>query len=331
MPAGETSTFKVIETELAFEILVGALGSPPMLDMPNELKPRSVFGGCDEVELVRLFLAIFPLHEKPYGFAFGSRNAFVRNGKNTPRSELCGEYFLRPFSPSGSTKAIAFTDLVGVLRDRQCLSSATSVEGIESPHLGRGPDGNTVQQAFFANISPKLGGISVGRIDQNHAAWNAFLKRPSNHLDRELRLRLELDVVGNSSLFTSDWVIGPLLRKVQLEIDGQVVTLRRDSEANTNLAVRDLSGGTGVLSFDSNGVLALFQEPSVIDDPVRNRLSLRHRCESVPRGFFPSFVITPLRVRDEMLNSLMLGIYLVRIWACPRRNRLHTLSCAISK
>ena len=43
MPPPEAPTFKVIEAELTFEILIGAFRAPTLLDVADEFFPRHVF------------------------------------------------------------------------------------------------------------------------------------------------------------------------------------------------------------------------------------------------------------------------------------------------
>jgi len=68
MPAAEAASFKVIEAELALEVLIYAFGSPALLDQLNELHERhSLIGG--EVEVARLVVVIAPFADEPYTIA----------------------------------------------------------------------------------------------------------------------------------------------------------------------------------------------------------------------------------------------------------------------
>ncbi len=69
VPAGEASSFELVEAQLALQVLVDTLGAPSLHDKPDELAPGDVLGqGRDEV-VGRLLLAVAPLDEEPLGVA----------------------------------------------------------------------------------------------------------------------------------------------------------------------------------------------------------------------------------------------------------------------
>src|SRR5687767_5614853 len=69
--------------------------------------------------------------------------------------------------------------------------------------------------------------------------------------------------------------VRPTTRQIELEIQRDVLGARRDSEADADLTVGDLAGGTRVLPLHAHGVFALLWEAGVVDDPRRDRLALR--------------------------------------------------------
>jgi len=58
----------------------------------------------------------------------------------------------------------------------------------------------------------------------------------------------------------------------------------RGAEAHGGLAVRNLSCRTGVLPLNADRVLALFQEPGVVDDPRGDGFTALHRGDGVPQA-----------------------------------------------
>ena len=166
MPSLKASSLEVIETQLTLEILVGALGSPPLLDVSNQLLLGNVGRSGDEVELGWLRLAVLPLHQEPNDFSFGAWDSFVGNRQHTPRCKLGRELAAGSLSPGRSTKPTSVDDLVGVLGNAQGLAASATATRIELPHLGRRIDGHSIRKAFFPHLASKPRGVSVGRIDQ---------------------------------------------------------------------------------------------------------------------------------------------------------------------
>src|SRR5690606_16872469 len=58
VPAREASSFVVVEPQLALEIFIAALDAPALLAPLDQLRGRGVLRCGDEIELVRLLLAV---------------------------------------------------------------------------------------------------------------------------------------------------------------------------------------------------------------------------------------------------------------------------------
>ncbi len=65
VPAWEASSLKVVETEFALEVLVDALGPPPLHHGADELPLRRSLGESREKVVGGFGLAVAPLDEQP--------------------------------------------------------------------------------------------------------------------------------------------------------------------------------------------------------------------------------------------------------------------------
>src|SRR5262245_6866132 len=61
MPSGKRAPFEVVETELSFELFVGALRAPPLLEQTDDLLPAHATRQRRQGEFGRLRLAFGPL------------------------------------------------------------------------------------------------------------------------------------------------------------------------------------------------------------------------------------------------------------------------------
>ena len=104
------------------------------------------------------------------------------------------------------------------------------------------------------------------------------------------------------------WVLGPALGEVEPEVDGHVRTARGERERDADLTVGDLACRAGVLPLHAHRVLALLEEPGVVENPGLDGLRRRHRLERVASGGETNDVVVPVRVRDEVQQALMSGV-----------------------
>ena len=75
-------------------------------------------------------------------------------------------------------------------------------------------------EAELANAVPEMSAAAVRAVGQHDVAGDALLLRAPDHVERELDLGLERNVVGDAGFASSRTVLRPQLRKVKLEIDG---------------------------------------------------------------------------------------------------------------
>jgi hypothetical protein len=125
--------------------------------------------------------------------------------------------------------------------------------------------------------------------------------------------------------------IGPGLRQIERETDRQVLGSSGQGQAHAHLAVGDLAGRARVLALHADRMGALFEPPSVVDDPILNRFSLDHRRDGVLGSLASHGMVIPGRVDEEVAQSLRERISLTRITAGTRCDGLNTLSVAVGK
>src|SRR5437870_2376243 len=106
---------------------------------------------------------------------------------------------------------------------------------------------------------------------------------------------------------------------------------RRDTEAHADLTVADLPEGAGVLSLHSDRVLALLGEAGVVEDPRVDWISCHHLRDGVAGGESTHVAIAPVRIGEEVKQSLVSGVGQAGIGAGPRRDRLDALALAVAE
>jgi hypothetical protein len=105
VPAWEAKAFVVVQTELALEVLVHALGSSALHDQANELSVRSELGQRDEKGMGRLLLTVPPLDEKPERFLLALGDT---SGYDATQGETCGQSLSGALAPGAASKAPSF-------------------------------------------------------------------------------------------------------------------------------------------------------------------------------------------------------------------------------
>src|SRR5262245_51926320 len=68
VPAAEAAAFEMVETELAFEVLVDTLGAPSLFEQVDQLDEGHAPVGR-EVKVARRVVVVAPLADEPYAIA----------------------------------------------------------------------------------------------------------------------------------------------------------------------------------------------------------------------------------------------------------------------
>src|ERR1700760_760388 len=109
MPAAEPAALEVIESELAFEILVHALGAPALLDQVHELDERHALVG-GEMEVERLVFIVAPLTNQPPAIAATRFITVVPRREDAEEGEPCGERPRDALAPRVAAEGALFSE-----------------------------------------------------------------------------------------------------------------------------------------------------------------------------------------------------------------------------
>src|SRR6516225_8414921 len=132
-------------------------------------------------------------------------------------------------------------------------------------------DSNHIAEAQFAHASAQLGVGTVARIVQHDTARYAGRAGSAELIERNLRLGLEFDLLGNTRLLAALGILGPFLRQIQPIGDRQAGMFIGNRQRHSDLAVGLLAQLPAILMFHPHRVLALFGEARVINDPHFDR------------------------------------------------------------
>ena len=112
MPSGERASFEVVESELALEVLIHALGAPPFLEEQHNLFLAHALGERREVKLGRLGLGVGPVSDEPLCLPGSERHAVIVCRLDAHERESRAQVLaIRTGFPGNSTKV--FDELVG--------------------------------------------------------------------------------------------------------------------------------------------------------------------------------------------------------------------------
>src|SRR4029077_2978900 len=137
MPTGIGSTFKVIETQFAFHVLVHSLGPPPLFDDAHELLLAHGARQGRQRVLSRFALAVGPLDEKPQWLALIGLGPIVvcrlDAAERETRVQFATRRGHRAVAPTDAAERFAWqlaSDVSGRLR-----IAHRTFAGIQAPHL----------------------------------------------------------------------------------------------------------------------------------------------------------------------------------------------------
>jgi hypothetical protein len=327
MPAAEATPFEMIEAEFAFEILIHALGAPALFEQLNELYERHALVRR-QVEVARLVVGITPLADEPHTLPAARFMTVIGCGDDAQERESSREGAGGTFTPGVATKRAVLDELRRevVCRARVAMPMAT---GIDDPRTrGRTHRDREVETELSATL-PELR-VAVALVGENGSSRNVRGNRAAQHPECELWLGLKGHVFGDPGLGAPGWIVGPTRRKVQLEIDWNVILRRRDREADTDLTIRDLTGGAGVLPLHADGMLPLLEEASVVDNPCPGNRGASQLLDRIAGGVQPHRVIVPCGVGDEVEESLVSSVHVFHARSGARDDRFHALAVAFT-
>ena len=133
------------------------------------------------------------------------------------------------------------------------------------PDAGRRPDAHDVRQAERRHRLAKRRIRPVARVRQHKAARQALRQGLLDQAERDLRLGLENDGVGNTRLFAPTLVLGPFLWQVEAIADRQAGVMMGERKRHRGLAVGPLAKLTAILPRHPDRMPALLGEARVVE------------------------------------------------------------------
>jgi hypothetical protein len=167
---------------------------------------------------------------------------------------------------------------------------------------------------------PELCSIAVSGIRDHEPVREAPATSLVDEIDCQFPLRLEDDILGNSSFFPPFPVISPTLGQIQSPPEHSAPLLANMVKADGNLTVRGLAQRAGILPFDPYRSFSFLGEASVVDDP--HGVGFEFRCHPVAEPF-PHRLPLPWTLADELLHGLNVS------FRHPTCHRFYGLSLAI--
>src|SRR6185312_10984760 len=322
------ASFEVVEPELAFEVFVHSLGSPTLFEDANDFLFAHTPRERGEDELARLRVAVEPLGNEPERLAIGERDSVVVKCLDANEAEAAAKRLIRSFAPGESSKLALHSNRQLARRRRL---AADLVASIESHDARRRRDADAEVEAVRAQHVSKTGIRAVGAVEQHDVAGDLRGHRALDHVERQIVFRSEDDVLGDARFGAPSGVVGPRLGQVELEVDGDLLRVTRDCEADSDLAIRDFARRARVLPLHADRVFSLFQEAGVVDDPHRDRLALLDLLDGVPRGREPHGSIVPRCASEKMKQLVLNALRLLRVGARARSDRLGALALAVAE
>jgi len=167
-------------------------------------------------------------------------------------------------------------------------------------------------------IAAKGGVVAVGRVGKDRRRRHLPAGRLLAEVGGERGLRLEADPVGDLRLLPPLAVVAPLLGQVEAPAERQRAPLTNRVHAHRDLAVADLAERARVLPLHSRRVLAVLDDPGVIDHPRQHADLGRHPLGTATHEHHR----IPGRVGQKLLHRLVAGGRLLE----PKQRRLQTLA-----
>src|ERR1700730_10444063 len=102
------------------------------------------------------------------------------------------------------------------------------------------------------------------------------------------------------------WIVGPFLRKIQRTIDERMTVARNVGSDDSDLAVRDLAGGTSVLPRPSARRLALLEKAGLVDH--QDRIVIRQMLDDIIAYDIAQGISIPIHATQDRLLPPWSGI-----------------------
>src|SRR3979409_2028634 len=147
---------------------------------------------------------------------------------------------------------------------------------------------------------------TVDGVTGNPLEWYRRGHGACDHSRRELWFGRKADIGGHVCGFQAIWIVGPFLRKIQRTIDERMTVARNVGSEDSDLAVRDLAGGTSVLPRHPARRLALLETSGLVDH--EDRIVIRQMLDDIIADDIAQGISIPIPATQDRLLPPWAGI-----------------------
>src|SRR4030081_1306864 len=147
---------------------------------------------------------------------------------------------------------------------------------------------------------------TVDGVTGNTLEWYRRGHGACDHPRRELWFGRKADIGGHVCGFQAIWIVGPFLRKIQRTIDERMTVARNVGSEDSDLAVRDLAGGTSILPRHSARRLALLDKAGLVDH--EDRIVILQMLDDIIAYDIAQGISIPIHATQDRLLTPWAGI-----------------------
>ncbi len=280
VPAIPGAPFEMVQSQLVFELLVILFHVPADFGLVDQFLQVDVPWQVGKPIFYGLGVRPRPFDEKPNDRL---RCLAIKVTDGGVDADGCKAPMQRPFRvftpahllPGGSWQVPGyFRNLAGF--GQRPVPVGWTAHSPVGRRLGRhrlGPHGQVsgdtqdILASPLLQPSPELGRDPVSGIRYYHRLGQPPGLGQIQHPQPYLPLGLKRYVGRDARLLPPRLVLGPALRQIELEVDGETAVSSGVVQRNRHLAVADLTQGAGILSGHADGMCPLFGKAGVVHDP----------------------------------------------------------------
>src|SRR6266511_3815724 len=221
-------------------------------------------------------------------------------------------------------KRLSMSSPAGVVRQGSvCHASAGSRSASERSDSGLRSGRATLRGRPVApvRLGAEAGVVAVGRVGEDRRRRHFPARSLPAEIGGERRLRLKTDLLRDLRLPPPLTIVAPLLGQVEALAERRRPPLPDRVHADGDLAVADLAKRARVLVLHPRRVLAVLDNPSVVDHPGHHADLGRHPLSARPH----QQLRIPRRIGQKLLQRLVPGRRLLQ----PKQGRLQALPAAM--
>jgi hypothetical protein len=175
-----------------------------------------------------------------------------------------------------------------------------------SPHIRLAGERQHVGLLARFEDHPQPPAVAVDGVGDDPRRCHTGVQRPLQHLLGEHGFGPHRDVVGDTGLFASRPVVGPLGGQVQLPVEEGVPPPGGVGQKHAHLAVLDPSGRARVLALDAHALRALLEKAGLVDD--QHPRVVRQPVDDVGAQIVAHRIGVPGGTPQQVLHAVRRGV-----------------------